>query len=339
MARGLVVNAIGEVTPAVTGLTTFQIWTLAVAAVAAVGIGTIAAALISARATQRRESGAWLKQMQIDANKQFNNCASKLRAHAVERHRIQVLRDMQPDEIASASEKVADCRDDITKKFEQLLLVGQPRTVDIARDVLECLPGLAYQAIPLSRTLHPAALQQRQAAVNAIDELMICLRMVMRRDVGLSGWREYRGVRKYWKNASFHQQVLSLVDRQEVRRRWRRAKVKAVSAAELGEVLRSWEVRTIEGGILPESPPGYQVDTIPPDYSGGRTLQAVAVKTPGVYWRFGILRELPIDTERKILQDAIRLITGHLFAFRLQQTDIWWKEDDDSRVTVWENVK
>jgi hypothetical protein len=110
--------------------------------------------------------------------------------------------------------------------------------------------------------------------------LMVDLTMVIRQDVGLSGWRERWRARKARQNPPYSALTASVVDRPGPR-------------PEPGKLLWSWEVVDLAAKGIPDDLAGYYVDEIPLKHPNGFVPQACAQKPVDDGWRFGIVRGLP----------------------------------------------
>lgn len=183
------------------------------------------------------------------------------------------------------------------------MLVGEPSTVSMAMTVQEHLNLLAYQSLPLPATEHAAALDQRKDALTAISELMYQLAMVMRIGAGLA----HRGQRRSFaktRNDAYRQAVLSPVDRSGPK-------------PNIYKLLHDW-------GVLPTHPPETWSRDLS-DYRFGSPIQsdksmefilAVLHKPPHGPWRFHVCQGNGQDREQKIFEDVVRVVTGHINAFR-----------------------
>lgn len=309
-------------------MTQFQIVTLVVAGIAALGVGAIAAAVITAVATNRRERGAWLRELQIEANRSFYASAQDLVAYVVAGSAAEPLIDPDPP-AGGAPDAIAKRATAITHRHLEMMPVGEQRTVDLAAIVVQTLPCLAYQAVPLPGTASVAALSQRELAIAALTMLMVDFTGVMRQDVGLSGWRERRQFRRQREGAQAVYEALrvSIVDRSN-------------PPSDIAKLLWSWQVQDLRGEFIPEDISGYYVDVndIPLKCPIGFTPQACAQKPPAGTWRFGIVRGLHPEIETEILKDIVRLVTGHHNAFKPQHTGQWLLLPDGGRGYVWPNI-
>ncbi len=215
---------------------------------------------------------------------------------------------------------------DLLSQFHRLTEVAHPKTHEMARLVLDALPKLAAQAVPLPGVVHAAAKKQRGDALLAISDLTSDLVLTMRRDVGVSGWRERREAKKARRSSRYHQQILSPIDR--------------AGTPPLGDhLLRLWEVRPLEGAEIPSVDDGYRVSALPrvsPDVVGNPL--ACAIKTATGYWRFGSLRGLPNVVEANIVRDAIRVITGNLTGYKLMHDPHVFQDDQGTRTYTWSDA-
>lgn len=279
-----------------TAITTVQLWTLIIAAVAALGLGAIVGAVITALATSRRERGAWIREKQMDANLEYYAAVEALH-HLVlaspdtiamqAREDALVLKSelertapaQQVVNVADQGKKIAQTYAQVLKsltdlqqlirelrsKYQRLMTVGELRTVGAARLISEALPSLCSQAIVLPGATGSAASQQRVAAEKSIHELAEHLLLVIRRDMGLMPWRELRRRFDLYKNRKLttsREQAKSPVDRQG-------------AASDLVELLRKWEVLSVAKGndVVPKTIDGYAL-------AQGATQFAVALLDP-----------------------------------------------------------
>lgn len=142
-----------------------------------------------------RGSGFNRSELQIEANRSFYAAAQDLVAYVVAGSVAEALIDPDPP-AGGAPDAIAKRATAITQQHLEMMPVGEQRTVDQAAIVVQTLPCLAYQAVPLPGTASIAALRQRELVIAALTMLMVDFTGVTRQDVGLSGWRERRQFRK-----------------------------------------------------------------------------------------------------------------------------------------------
>jgi hypothetical protein len=307
--------------PAMAGVSTFQVLTLGVAIIATLGIGAIAAAVITAIATARRERGAWLRQLQVDANRDLYASAQALMTFVTKANP-----DRAPDHpLGWDAEQQAELTADLHHKVMNLAMVGEPATMEIANTMSEHLPRLAVQALPLPGTRHHPGMAQREDAIRAMSGLLMLASAVMRNDVGLGGWRYRRMVHKTGKKALHRFQSLSPVDRPG-------------PEPDLAQLMWAWHVKNGDGDI-PKKLAGYGVAAVPmiaaPD---GFAPQAFAIKPNETYWQFGFLVDLDPARRDAIVADALRLITGHHHAF-LPKLNPMQLDVEGNKGYVWHGVR
>lgn len=349
MIRAFTAIVLAEANPPTTGLTSFQLWTLVIAAVAAVGIGSITAAIWTAFTTGRRERGAWLRELQINANQDFYASVEAISIYVLVGPIEQALRSRQFDELAAAADGLGDLALTLTSKYQRIIHVGVAKTVDTAHIAYALIPTLALQALPLPGAVNGPALRQRAAAGKSISELATHLLLVMRRDMGLmpwSEWREWKVRYHLFKNRKLtaqQEQAKSPVDRSDyVHEEYDRVD-------QLSITLENWEVRRLSGDSSHTSPAEdtYRIDG-PMTYvdpSGGSTLnfdridgkhhpQALLVKPRLDHWRLGVARGLPTEVEVPLLKDVMRLVSGHGKAFE-PELDPYSQNLAESHLWMW----
>ncbi|MBJ7383307.1 MAG: hypothetical protein JHC55_02300 [Mycolicibacterium sp.] len=262
-------------------------------------LGGLVVAVVNHFFTRRREGTSWLRSEQVAANRRFHEAALAL-AHLA-------THGIPGKPMSDAADDIHLLDRELLARAQEMLVIGETQTVNAALIVSELLPKLTYQTIPLPKTTHPAALKQREDALCGIGEMLFVLEMRMRQGVGLgllaAGGR--KTVKQLRANTSFEQQALSPVDRDGPR-------------PELIKLLRDWEVLTMVGGGMPEKLADYYndapVDALP---TGGYCL-ALLRKPPDGFWLFTISKGIPPKIETTILEDAVRIVTGHIRAFSPQ---------------------
>lgn len=269
-------------------------WTLAAGL-----IGGVVVAVVNHFFTRHREGSTWLRSEQVSTNRGFHTAALAL-AHLA----THGLRDKPFHETAAEAHMMDR---ELLAKWQELLVVGEKRTVSVAAMVSELLPSLTYQTLPLPRTNHPASEKQREDSLLVIGGLMFHLEMTMREGIGLGLLA--RNDRKFIKcdrdTDSIQRQALSPVDRDGPK-------------PELIGLLQDWQVLVMAGEVMPEKIEDYYngtpFDSIAELPSGGYVLAILRKPTDG-FWRLGISDGIPREVETKILEDVIRIVAGHMKAF------------------------
>ena len=176
-------------------------------------------------------------------------------------------------------------------------------------------------------------------ALDAMTGLSAHMLLVMRKDVGLLGWRQWK---TRWELRS-NPAALKL------------AKARSKPALDLTEdeepggaptpfeLLQFWEVRQLSTNDTPASVDGYYADSDPyeiltneePVELPAPESQAILIKAVGVPWRFGMTYGLAPAAEQKLMRDVCLIVTGHNRAFEpelrpyhspMRASDVWlWK--------------
>jgi hypothetical protein len=288
--------------------------------------GSIGGALVTQWQTRVRERGSWLRELQVEANREFYAAARDIMTYVVTGSAKEPLID--PDAPpGGAPDAIAKRSTELTEKQLAMLPVCEQRTADMATVVAEILPCLAYQAVPLPGTSSLAALDQRKLAIMAMSLLMVDLTGIMRQDVGLSGWRARRQFKKQRQKSQpvYDAMRVSIVDRPQ-------------SPSAIGRLLWAWQVQNLPGNTIPEDVSGYYVDQseIPlRNHPRGYMVQACAIKPPDTCWRFGLVRGLPPNVEFNIVEDIVRLVTGHHNAFKPMHAGQWLPFPGGGRAYLW----
>jgi hypothetical protein len=179
--------------------------------------------------------------------------------------------------------------------------VAEDDTLRVSSALVQALPPLAYQALPVPGTAHIAGLAQREAAIQGMSAMLAEVAAVMRQDIGLLSRKERRQLKQTRATPSYVPMLISPVDR---------------PGAHLGQLLWSWEVLTVEGGEVPDSIAAYEVDEIDMKAPAGYVAQGCLFKSAGGHWQFGVRRDLHPGIKNNITADVLRLITGHTQAFK-----------------------
>lgn len=309
------------------GLTTFQFWSLIIAGLALLGIGTIAAALITAAATRRRERDAWLRQEQVERCDSFYTKMVALRHH-IAGTTDRALGHVHFDGLEEAVNELPSAIAEMIGEYSSLAIVCEPATMKVVEKVIEIGPSLAHQSVPLPGVTNPAAHARRMQALEAFATLEATLVKVMKADFRLMKWTDRRKFYKSLVNLdSYVNHTLSSVDQPE-------------NPFEPYVVLASWRVRPLYGDGVPKADAdeadiaaAYLVDPTRLELEGKR-LKATAIKMPKIPWRLGISRAVPVDEQRELAKDAARLISGHGGAFDLRMDPVWVSIDDGQQ-HVW----
>lgn len=313
-----------------------QLWTLGVAAVAAVA--SVIAAIITVFATSRRERVAWLRELQIKANEEFANVVEATMMYVVTGPPATALQEVRYNDLIAAANGVIPFVHDLSTKFQRLLHIGEPKTINAAQMLYEYVPNLAYGAVPLPGVVHEASLEQRKSAERAIMGLHVHMLYQMRRDIGLIRWWYVRLRWNLWKERKFQTYTKAGVC------------VADKKGENVDDVLTKWQVRRLTTDDLPVNIGGYRSATVTHHLAGGRIVerdvlsgmpqpQAMAIKSPRDPWRFGIVNNLDSEVQNRIVRDAIRLITGHVHAFQSElNPSLGLSLPDGARVWIWGGV-
>ncbi|MEZ0357643.1 hypothetical protein [Mycobacterium sp. SA01] len=308
-AATLLMTSLGEVgvladaaATATTGPTWIQFLTI-------LGFGSLLAAIVTAELTRRRERSKWLAERKIEANQNFHRTALKL-AHLAregisEEDRLKVLG------------TVRDLEAELLQQYQALMLVADVPVVTMAGVVSDHLDKLAFQALPLPRTTHAASLEQREQALTAVGELMFELGMTMRIASKFAGRQEKKQFLEHRTPKLYAQQVHSIVDRDGPK-------------PDLLQVLRDWEVTSMARGEIPSDLNGYRNGSpeggLP--YLPGHFVVAMLRKPHDGFWRFNMCWGNGPLREQQILEDVVRLVTGHGSVFEPLHAHSHRVEDD-----------
>lgn len=93
-------------------------------------------------------SRAWLRELQVNANREFYGAARDIVTYVVTGHADEPLIDPNPPP-RGAPDAIAKRATNLTEKHLAMLPVCEQRTADMATVVVNTLPCLAYQAVPL----------------------------------------------------------------------------------------------------------------------------------------------------------------------------------------------
>jgi hypothetical protein len=279
-------------------------WTLAAGL-----IGGLVVAVANHFFTRRREWSKWLSERRIEANREFHNAALAL-AHKT--------RDGVSEEARLAAvESVPKLDSDLVQKYQALMLVGDASTVSMAKDASEHLKSLAYQALPLPFIDHAAAMDQREHALVAMDNLMYALAYTMRIGAGFSNRKERKQF-SIERERTYTRQLLSPVDRGEPK-------------PDFLKFLQDWQVLSIEHHIIGSHLDDYRFGSPIGDDEGGHGHFFVATlrKADEGPWMFNMCYGNGLAREQQILEDVVRIVTGNVHAFRPKYARRYQAADDD----------
>jgi hypothetical protein len=299
---------------------------LVLAALTALGIGAIVSAIITAITTGRREFKSWLRAQQVEANRNFHRSALAIQTYAITGPPREAVTTFDDKAIADAANGLFEHLVEFGLKFQDLTEVANSKTHKVALSVLDTLPLLAWQAIPLPGVINAASLRQRAAASKAMTELTADLTLAMRKDIRVTPWftrwKEHLEINWVRKKSAYHQQIVSPIDRWG----WHAA----------GDILRDWEVRSVNGETIPETYEGYRVREINLSTATyeGQTL-ALAVKPAFEPWLFGVVAGLPPNFEYELVADAIRVITGNFTGYKLKSEPHVHQDPKGVRTYAW----
>ena len=114
-------------------VTWVQVWTLIFAGIAAVG--GVGAAIISAVTSSWRDRDAFLRQLQIEGNRDFHASTLALAAHLVHRSVNEAIRGLPGANIDNAVNAIHPLQIDLMEKHQKLVTVARSRTLEMANDV------------------------------------------------------------------------------------------------------------------------------------------------------------------------------------------------------------
>ncbi|SKT53671.1 Uncharacterised protein [Mycobacteroides abscessus subsp. massiliense] len=246
--------------------------------------------------TRSRERGAWLRQLQVDANRDLYASAQELMTFVTTANPDRSKHPMGWD-AGRLSELIAGLNHAVLKTMQ----VGEADTLAASSALVQAFPRLAYQALPIPGTMHNAGMEQREAAIHGMSAMLAEVAAVMRQDIGLLSRKERRELGARRATPMYRSMLLSPVDR---------------PGAHLEKLLWEWEVLTVAGDEVPDSITAYEVATVDVKTPSGFVPQGVLFKDPASHWRFGVKRDLSPAAKNNIIADALRLITGHTQAFQ-----------------------
>jgi hypothetical protein len=305
-----------------------------IAAVGSLGIagllGAIGGAIYTNWATRNREHSSWLRQLQINANRDFYEGAHKLLRYAFTDYADRPLTpaDAPPD----TPDEVLRIATELNLKLLTMRQVCERGTYEMAGGALQLLVRFAYQAIPLPKANSLAALELRKQALDAMSEILFDLAIVMRNDIGLADEADRQEANSRRSLSRYEPLTRAVIDRPVQR------EPDDPPGHGINEVLGHWLVRPIEGDAVPKSITEYVVDELPITRADGTPAQACAIKLPNEYWRFGMLDGLPVPVAMSIYADVTRLITGHINAFRTRYADSQWVRYQNGRAFIWADL-
>lgn len=248
------------------------------------------------------------------------------------------------NELIAHSDKMEELLVEFGNKWADLMMVAEERTKAVAEVVIDALPTFAQLAIPLPGAVNRASLNQCEMALDAMTGLSAHMLLVMRKDMGLLRWRQWK---TRWE-LRFNPAALKLAQARS------KPALDLTESDEPGgaptpfELLRFWEVRQLSTNDTPASADGYYADNDPYDILNNEELddlsvpesQAILVKNVGFSWRFGMVFGLPDPVEQKLKRDVCLIVTGHNRAFEPElrpfhspthHSDVWlWKGVGDA---------
>lgn len=261
--------------------------------------GAVGGVLVAAAThyfTRSRERGAWLRELQVEANRDLYSSAQELMTFVTTANPDRSAHPLGWDP-GRLSELIAALNHSILKTMQ----VGEADTLTVSSALVRAFPPLAYQALPLPGTAHIAGMEQREAAIQGMSAMLAEVAAVMRQDIGLLSRKERRELKKRRAAPSYLPLLVSPADR---------------PGAHLGQLLWNWEVLTVDGSGVPDSIAGYEVDEIDMKAPAGYVAQGCLFKSAKGHWQFGIRRDLNPGIKNNVTADALRLITGHIQAFK-----------------------
>jgi hypothetical protein len=246
--------------------------------------------------TRSRERGAWLRELQVDANRELYSSAQNMMTFVTTANP-----NRSADPLGWDPGQLSTLIEALNHSIMKTMQVGEDDTLKASWALVRGLPPLAYLALPLPGTMHIAGLEQRRQAIQAMGALLAEVSAVMRQDIGLLSRKERRQLKKSRAAPRYAPLLVSPIDR---------------PGAHLERLLWSWQVLTTDGIDMPDSIAGYDVDEIDMKAPTGHVAQAALFKSTVGHWQFGVRSDVHPDVKNKIAADALRLITGHTHAFK-----------------------
>jgi hypothetical protein len=300
--------------------------------------GTVVAAL-NHLLTARRERGKWLRELQVKANQDFFRAMQNV-IDLVGQHVSRDLHYNDDHELPGHAATMDQLLVEFGNKWSDLVMVAEKRTRRVSEVVADTLPVLGRLAVPLPGVINRASRSQTAAALDALVGLAAYMLLVMRDEVGLIGFWQWR---TRWE-LRFGTGPLAT------------ARTRSKPAFELTadeepggppspyELLQFWELRPLGSDDVPEDAEGYVTNNDPYQIlvDDGEFLalpapesQALLIKSATSRWRFGMSSDTTPLVRDKLLRDVGRIVTGHNSAFEAElrpfhspahQSDVWlWK--------------
>jgi hypothetical protein len=295
--------------------------------VTAFGFGVIVSAIITAIATSRREFQSWLRTEQVKASRKFHRSALALQAYVVTGAPREAIGNLDHVGLAHAANGVYPLLVELANKYQDLTEIAGSGTHRAATKVLDILPRLAWQAVPLPGVINAASIKQREDATIAMAQLTVLFTFAMRKDTRatpwIKRWKESFDVWASRKRSIYRRQATSPTDRKD--------------CPPAGEILRDWQVRPLYSDEIPTTDDGYRV------YSpislatevGAFVPYALCVKPAFAPWRFGIVAGLPQNVEYEMVADAVRVIAGNFHGYRRMYQPALHQDPNGLRTVAW----
>jgi hypothetical protein len=275
--------------------TAVQIWTLVVAAFAA--LAALSGAILAAISASHRDRAAWLRQEQTLAYEAFSSAAwtglDELSSGAVERA-------LQHPQFTGLDESVLAVQSHTAKMFDayrRIAVVGGTQVVEEVGDYVAEWTIRCGIAVPLSGVAHTVALEQWLFYVKHFSSRLLLVATTMRDDLGLLS-KDGR---------------TNLLRDRETRIPPPPLNFHGANVGDANFTLRRWKVRT--WGPNPTVGPNYQTPHTPwvamklPHNVLRRPLIAAMRKAPGAAWIFAMDSSLTPSQVDLIERDAATVVT------------------------------
>ncbi len=152
-------------------------------------IGGVVVAAVNHFLTRRRERGAWLRQLQVEASEKFRAKAASPNNHVAGGPVDKAIQTPHFEGLDTAIEGIQPLIQALVDEFQEMTLIAEQRTLLLAAKVMHILPKLAWQAAILRGTNCEASRKQRDTALTAMVALNLDMSAVMRADIGLGDIR------------------------------------------------------------------------------------------------------------------------------------------------------
>ncbi len=313
-------------------------------------IGGVVVAAVNHFLTRRRERGAWLRELQVEASEKFRAKAAALNNHVAGGAVDKAIQAPHFEGLDTAIEGIQPLIEALVDECQEMTLIAERRTVLLAAKVMHIFPKLAWQAAILPGTNCEAARKQRETAITAMAALNLDMSAVMRADIGLEDIRPPQSPRpNCWRRIG--NRLRALTSRKSLDHLLRYTSMyeplgfspvdRGIAGVKPLDVLQSWQVRRLQTDVIPNNTEGYRMDQIMqavPHASGAitqiLTCNGMLAKKANGPWSFGVVRYQSPSAEAAIVKDAVRLVTGHRHAFSTSNLD-GWLDADDSIVYRW----